>query len=165
MSKKFQNSHFYSLFEMMSGILDPIVHKRTGLNMALIEHWSEIVGHDIGEYAIPLKIIWKSRVNQDDSFQPATLIVACEGFSALKLMHETSELIQRINGFFGYVAVDRIKIEQRQISTVDHLKINSALNEQDKKRVEKMLEHIEDKSLYQSLYQLGCCIVAEKNSK
>ncbi|MDD9334321.1 MAG: DUF721 domain-containing protein, partial [Bartonella sp.] len=40
-----------------------------------------------------------------------------------------------------------------------------ALSEKDKKCVEKMLESVEDKSLRQSLYELGCCIFAEKNNK
>lgn len=166
MRKQFQKYHFYSLSDMISGMLDPVVRKRTGLNMELIEHWSQIVGQDIGEHTIPLKIIWRNRANQDEIFQPATLIVACEGFVALKLMHETDELIQRINGFFGYIAINRVKIEQRQVSILtNQLKIKPTPNEKDKKRVEKMLKDIENESLRQSLYELGCCIFAEKNHK
>ncbi|EJF85761.1 DUF721 domain-containing protein [Candidatus Bartonella washoeensis] len=171
MSKQFKKRHFYSLAETVSKMLDPVLRKRTGLNMALIEHWSQIVGHDISEYAMPLKIIWKRRADQDEIFQPATLIVACEGFAALKLMHETDELLHRINVFFGYVALDRIKIEQKRIFVLNnHLQTKLALselalNEKDKKCVEKMLESVEDKSLRQSLYELGCCIFAEKNNK
>ncbi len=115
---------------------------------------------------MPLKIIWKRRADQDEVFQPATLVVACEGFAALKLMHETEELLHRINGFFGYIAIDRIKIEQRSMSVfMNHLPLKPPLSEQDKKCVEKMLEGIEDKSLHQALYKLGCCIFLEKNNK
>ncbi|WP_409361679.1 DUF721 domain-containing protein [Bartonella heixiaziensis] len=166
MSKQLQKCHFYSLSETASKILDPVLRKRTGLNVALIEHWSQIVGHDISEYAMPLKIIWKRRVDQDEIFQPATLVVACEGFAALKLMHETEELLHRINVFFGYVALDRIKIEQKRVAVFnDPLPTKFALGEKDKKYVEKMLEGIEDESLCQSLYELGCCILVEKNNK
>ncbi|MCZ2203866.1 DUF721 domain-containing protein [Bartonella sp. A05] len=166
MRRQFQKQRFYSLSEMVSGMLDPVVRKRTGLNMALIEHWSQIVGHDIGEHTIPLKIIWRNRANQDEVFQPATLVVACEGFIALKLMHETDELIQRINGFFGYIAINRIKIEQKRISVLTNPpRIKPIPNEKDKKHVEKMLKDIEGESLRQSLYELGCCIFAEKNNK
>ncbi|GAA5103494.1 DUF721 domain-containing protein [Bartonella jaculi] len=147
-------------------MLDPVLRRRTGLNVALIEHWSQIVGHDISEYAMPLKIIWKRRADQDEIFQPATLVVACEGFAALKLMHETNELLHRINVFFGYVALDSIKIEQKRVSVFNNsLPTKLALSEKDKKCVEKMLEGIEDESLCQSLYELGCCIFAEKNNK
>lgn len=164
MSKKFTKRHFYSLSEMVSKMLDPVLRKRTGLNVALIEHWPQIVGYDMSEHTMPLKIIWKCRAIQDEVFQPATLVIACEGFAALKLMHETNELLQRINVFFGYIAIDRIKIEQRSISVPeDHLTLKSNLGEKDKQHIEKMLEKVENESLRQSLYKLGCCIFAEKN--
>lgn len=164
MSKKFTKRHFYSLSEMVSKMLDPVLRKRTGLNVALIEHWPQIVGYDMSEHTMPLKIIWKCRAIQDEVFQPATLVIACEGFAALKLMHETNELLQRINVFFGYIAIDRIKIEQRSISVPeDHLTLKSNLGEKDKQHIKKMLEKVENESLRQSLYKLGCCIFAEKN--
>ncbi|WP_375631604.1 MULTISPECIES: DUF721 domain-containing protein [unclassified Bartonella] len=166
MRKQLKKRIFYSLSETVYKILDPVLRKRTGLNVALIEHWPQIAGYDISEHTMPLKIIWKRRADQDEVFQPATLVVACEGFAALKLMHETEELLHRINGFFGYIAIDRIKIEQRSMSVfMNHLPLKPPLSEQDKKCVEKMLEGIEDKSLHQALYQLGCCIFLEKNNK
>lgn len=164
MSKKFTKRHFYSLSEMVSKMLDPVLRKRTGLNVALIEHWPQIVGYDMSEHTMPLKIIWKCRAIQDEVFQPATLVIACEGFAALKLMHETNELLHRINVFFGYIAIDRIKIEQRSVSiSANHLTLKSNLGEKDKQHIEKMLEKVENESLRQSLYKLGCCIFAEKN--
>lgn len=166
MRKQLKKYAFYSLSETVLKILDPVLRKRTGINVALIEHWPQIVGYDISEHTMPLKIIWKRRADQDEVFKPATLVVACEGYAALKLMHETEELLHRINGFFGYIAIDRIKIEQRSMSVFKkHVLLKPALREQDKKYVEKMLEEIEDKSLRQSLYELGCCIFSEKNNK
>ncbi|AQX18705.1 MULTISPECIES: DUF721 domain-containing protein [Bartonella] len=163
MRKKTQKYHFYSLSEMVSEMLDPILRKRTGLNIALIEHWSQIVGQDVGEHTMPIKIIWKYRADQNDTFHPGTLVVACEGFTTLKLMHETDELIQRINSFFGYIAIDRIKIEQKQISVfTDRAEVELFPDEKNQRRLKKMLEEIEDKSLHQSLYKLGCCIFMEK---
>ncbi|WP_078719683.1 DUF721 domain-containing protein [Bartonella sp. JB63] len=163
MSKKLQKCHFYSISEMVFEVLDPILRKKTGLNIALIKHWSQIVGQDIGEHTMPIKIIWKCRVDQSEIFHPATLVVACKGFAALKLMHETDELIQRINGFFGYIAIDRIKIEQKQISVfTDRPEIKLFPDEKKRQHLEKMLEGIEDENLYQSLYKLGYCIFVEK---
>ncbi|GAA4660285.1 DUF721 domain-containing protein [Bartonella pachyuromydis] len=166
MSKQLKKRYFYSLSETLSKMLDPVLRKRTGLSVALIEHWPQIVGYDMSEHTIPLKIIWKCRAVQDEVFSPATLVIACEGFAGLKLMHETNELLHKINIFFGYIAIDRIKIEQRSISIPeDHLRLKSNLHEKDKKHVEKMLDKVENESLRQSLYELGCCIFAEKNNK
>lgn len=112
MSKQFQKRHFYSLSEIIFKMLDPILRKRTGLNVALIENWSQIAGRDIAEHTVPLKIIWKRRVDQDEIFQPGTLIVACEGFVALKLIHETAELIHRINVFLGILLLTASKLNK-----------------------------------------------------
>ncbi|WP_332065972.1 DUF721 domain-containing protein [Bartonella sp. CB189] len=163
MNKRFQKRSFDSLSETVLLMLDPILRKRTGLNVALIEHWPQIVGHDIGDYTMPLKIIWKRRADQDEVFCPATLVVACEGFSALKILHETDELLHRINGFFGYIAIDRIKIEQRPISVLtDCSLVKLVPNEEEKKYVKKMIKGIANEGLRQSLYEFGCHIFAEK---
>ncbi|WP_336279452.1 DUF721 domain-containing protein [Bartonella sp. CB175] len=165
MRKQFQQRHFDSLSETVFKMLDPVLRKRTGLNVALIEHWSQIAGCDIGHYTMPLKIIWKRRLDQDDVFQPATLVIACEGFMALKVLHETDELLHRINGFFGYIAIDRIKIVQRRISVLtDCSSVKLIPNEEDKKHVKKMLENITNEGLRQSLYEFGCHIFTEKRA-
>ncbi|WP_208435155.1 DUF721 domain-containing protein [Bartonella phoceensis] len=166
MRNQFEKRYFYSLAETVSKMLDPVLRKRTGLNVELIKHWPQIAGYDIGEHTMPIKIIWKCRAAQDEVFQPATLIVACEGFTALKLMHETNELLHRINVFFGYIAIDRIKIEQRYISDpTNYVPVMSDPNENDKNHLKKMLEGVKNENLRQSLYKLGCCIFAEKNNK
>ena len=54
-------------------------------------------------------------MQEDDPFQPATLIIACEGFAALHVQHETGEIIGRINSFLGFNAVGRIKIVQKPV--------------------------------------------------
>ncbi|MET3589372.1 hypothetical protein ABID23_000449 [Bartonella silvatica] len=166
MRKKLKRRHFYSLSEKVSKILDPVLRKRTGFNVALIEYWPQIVGFDMSEHTMPLKIIWKQSTHPDEAFQPATLVVACEGAVVLKLMHEKDEILHRINVFFGYIAIDRIKIEQRSISVLPkHPPLRSEPAEKDKERLKKMLKELENEDLRQSLYQLGCCIFSEKNNK
>ncbi|WP_455477316.1 DUF721 domain-containing protein [Bartonella sp. B41] len=164
--KQYKRCDFLSLSEMTAEILDPILRRRMGLSVELIEHWSQIVGSDICECTTPLKIIWRRRIDQDEVFHPATLVIACERGISLKLMHKTGELLHRINVFFGYAAIDRIKIEQRYISVfTDDLLEKFVPNEKDKKHVKKMLKEIDDERLHRSLYELGCCIFAEKNNR
>ena len=47
---------------------------------------------------------------------PVCLTIACEGARALFLTHAQGELIQRINGFFGFHAVSQIRIVQKPVS-------------------------------------------------
>lgn len=77
---------------MASGLVDPMLQKRAGINLALLQSWEDIVGPAIGATSRPLRIIWPRRLHEDDPFSPATLIIACEGFAALQVQHETGKL-------------------------------------------------------------------------
>lgn len=156
--------HFRALSETTSKLLDPILRKRAGLNIELMDNWSHLVGEDVAETTMPIKIIWSRRTCQDDPFQPATLVVACEGYAAMRLTHESGEILQRINAFFGYIAINRIKIEQRSLQNAVKKTVKQPfLNECDRQLVDQMASGIEDDALRQSLCKLGFSVFAEKN--
>ncbi len=113
MSEPKSRRGFRPLADMASGLVDPMLQKRAGINLALLQSWEDIVGPAIGATSRPLRILWPRRLREDDPFSPATLIIACEGFAALQVQHETGEIINRINGFLGFSAIGRIRIEQK----------------------------------------------------
>ncbi|MHC5306665.1 DUF721 domain-containing protein [Bartonella sp. LJL80] len=165
MSRKPGKRHFRSLAETASILLDPILRKRTGLNIELMENWPQIVGEATAQSTLPLKIIWARRASQDDPFQPATLVVACEGFAAMKLQHESGEVIQRINAFFGYVAINRLKIEQRAVRFESVKPVaRPPVDERDKVLITQLAAGVEDEGLRRSLCELGLAVFAEKNA-
>ena len=104
--------------DVATGILDPVLRRKAGISTALVQSWEEIVGERIASASRPEKIVWPRRMSEDDPFEPATLIVACEGMAALALQHETGEVIARVNGFLGFSAVGRIRILQKPV-TID----------------------------------------------
>ncbi|EJF90548.1 DUF721 domain-containing protein [Bartonella tamiae] len=162
-SKK-NKRRFYSLGETAAKMLDPLLRKKAGLNIELIDNWSHIVGEDIAQTTVPKKIIWTKRAQFDEVFEPATLVVICEGYSAMKLTHEIDEFLQRINAFFGYIAINRIKIEQGQVHTSNiPLKKEHDIDEVDKALVQELTADIEDDKLRQSLCNLGLAVFSEKN--
>ena len=55
-------------------------------------------------------------MHEDDPFEPATLVIACEGFAALHVQHETGEIIGRVNAFLGFNAIGRIRIVQKPVT-------------------------------------------------
>lgn len=167
MSKPADKRSFRSLAETASLLLDPILRKRAGLNIELIDNWAQLVGSETAKNSMPLKIVWARRVHQDDPFQPATLVVACEGFAAMKLTHESGEIIQRINVFFGYAAIHRIKIEQKPVNTIEKKQAITRpnLDKQVEIEISKMTECVEDQSLRQSLFELGRTVFSDNTTK
>ena len=102
--------------DVATGILDPMLRRKAGISTALVQSWEEIVGSRLAASTRPEKIVWPRRAGEDDPFQPATLVIACEGAAALRLQHETGEIIDRVNGFLGFGAVARIRIVQKPVA-------------------------------------------------
>jgi hypothetical protein len=70
--------------------------------------WAEIVGREMAAQSLPEKLVGVPR-GRDDS---ASLRIRCSGVAALELQHRQNEVIERINAFFGYRAIDRISLTQ-----------------------------------------------------
>ena len=102
--------------DLAVALLDPVLRKRAGMTIGLVQSWEEIVGERLSATTRPEKIAWPRRMHENDPFEPATLIIACEGFSAVHVQHETGEIIARVNAFLGFAAVGRIKIVQKQVA-------------------------------------------------
>lgn len=155
---------FRPLADMASGVLDPVLRKRAGINLALIQSWEDVVGPAVGAQSRPLKIIWPRRAHENDPFQPATLVIACEGFAAMRVQHETGEIISRVNAFLGFAAIGRIKIEQKPalnpvLSRNRRLPDISAAEQE---RIDAATSTIEDDGLRAALARLGRSVSASK---
>ena len=94
----------------IAGVLDPLTAKRANVDLSLSLVWQEIAGEKLAGRTQPHKIVWPHRHGTDEPFRPGTLIVACEGSLALDLQYRTTELLERINRFFGFHAVEKVKI-------------------------------------------------------
>jgi len=72
---------------------------------ALITDWPSIVGHQLSLRTQPDKLMFPRGKRED-----ATLHIRAMGAIALELQHLEPVIIEKINGFFGYKAVARIKL-------------------------------------------------------
>lgn len=85
---------------------------------ALITDWAVIVGKDVASYTAPERLKWPRGVDfcdegEDNAGRPgATLIVRVEPARALDVQYRAHQLIERINGHFGYRAVAELRILQ-----------------------------------------------------
>lgn len=150
--------------DVASQILDPVLRRRTGMSVALVQSWEEIVGPRLAGISRPEKIQWPRR-NEDGPFEPAVLVIACEGMAALHIQHETSEIIARANAFLGFGAIGRVRIVQKPVRTDagrDKPRLRS-LNEGEKQHLSGLVSEIEDDGLRASLERLGASVRAKAN--
>lgn len=139
--------------DLIGGLMDPILRRKAGMTSGLVAAWSEIAGPRLQEMTRPEKLIWPARRSESDAFEPATLVIACEAAAALRLQHQTSELISRVNAFFGFAAVERIKIVQKSVSQPRGSRKPKLreLGAADIAKIDAMVSRIEDTKLRDAL--------------
>lgn len=147
--------------ELANGIVDPVLARRAGINTALLGSWDEIVGEDFAECTRPEKIAWARRAGAEEGgYQPGVLTIACEGARALFLSHAQGELIQRINGFFGFPAVHQIRIVQKPVSMASRRsRTPPPLKGEAARKLDAMMEGIEGDKLREAVKRLGTAMV------
>ena len=153
--------------DLATAILDPVLRKRAGISIGLVQSWEEIVGPRLASSSRPEKIQWPRRMHDDDPFEPAVLVVACEGSAALHLQHETGEIIGRVNAFLGFSAVGRIRILQKPVTQLSSKPkpVPRVLSQEEKARLAGTVGKIEDDGLRASLERLGTTIVGTRKPK
>ena len=145
--------------DLATDILGPVLKKRAGMTIGLVQSWDEIVGERLSSLTRPERIVWPRRMHEDDPFEPATLVIACSGAAALRLQHETAELISRVNVFLGYGAIGRIRIVQKAVEAPHREKPKKRpLTPQEAGRIAKVTGAIEDEGLRAALERLGASV-------
>ncbi|MBC8130378.1 MAG: DUF721 domain-containing protein [Rhizobiaceae bacterium] len=143
--------------DIVSELLDPVLARKAGMTTGLLAAWPEIVGSRLDGVCRPERLVWPQKRREDDPFEPATLVVACEGASALRLQHQTSELVGRVNAFFGYPAIDRLKIVQKAVAEtrLDRKPKLRDLAPGERETIAAMTQRIEDPKLRAALAAFG----------
>jgi hypothetical protein len=153
--------------DVVTGLLDPVMRKRAGISVGLVQSWDEIVGPRLGATSRPHKIQWPRRGDDDDAFEPAVLVIACEGAAALHIQHETAEIIGRVNAFLGFNAIGRIRIVQRPVRVAARPAQSkpAPLSQTQAERLSERVSAIEDEELRASLERLGRAVLGTRSSK
>lgn len=132
----------------------------------LLSQWEAIVGSELAAVSAPEKIRWPRRTDgEEDRGQPGggTLVIRAAEGRALELQYMAPRIIERINGYYGYGAVAKLKILQGKLSK--HTKKTKAdppvLDEPTTAALQSKLETIGDDELRAALERLGSGALAK----
>ncbi len=154
------------LGDLASKVLSPVIARRAGMTQDLLAAWPELCGPRHAAITRPERIAWPRRASDDDPFEPGTLTVACDGAAAVLFQHETGEIIGRINRFFGFPAVAKIRIVQRPVSKISGSKPVRlrpepvTLDEERRARLEAIVARVDNEGLKSRLEKLGSGVFA-----
>lgn len=89
----------------------------------LLTDWAAIVGPELAAFSRPERLKWPRNVDaygdidQQDSGRPgATLVLRVDGAQALTVQYQSRQIMDRINAYFGYCAVNEIRIMQAPVN-------------------------------------------------
>lgn len=151
--------------EVANAIIDPVLARKAGITTALIGSWDDIAGADFADCTRPEKIAWARRQTGQavGGIQPAVLTIACEGARALFLVHAQTELLARINGFFGFPAIGQIRIVQKPVSPpLPKRRRLRNLAGGEEQQLAIQVSGIDNPKLKQALEKLGRAVIGSK---
>jgi hypothetical protein len=93
---------------------------------AVLTDWPAIVGADLASYTVPERLTWPrkraavDRIEDGSKGRPgATLVLRVDGSRALDLHYRGQQIVERINGYFGYRAVTELRFLQGPVAALD----------------------------------------------
>lgn len=132
--------------------------KRQGFASAeLVARWADIVGTEVAAHSEPLKINWPRQDNEQTP-EPATLVLRVEGPAAIEIQHLSSVILERVNQFFGWRAIGRLALRQAPLKRRAPKTALAPPDPAVAARIAESLPQVEDEDLRQALARLGAAI-------
>ena len=148
--------HARTLSELTSGVFADAFKKQGFASTELVTRWADIIGPEIAAHAEPLKVQWR-RAAEGEAPEPATLVLRVEGPMALEIQHSSGVILERVNRFFGWQAVDRLALRQAPLSRRAKQAVKK-LDPEAAARIAEGLPEVTDEPLRQALGRLGAAV-------
>lgn len=143
-----------AMSELIGRVLDPVCARRGFASSQLIHAWPELIGEAFVDCTIPEKIQW----TRDPTFgQVGTLIIRVDGPKAIYLQHEEHQILERLNRFFGFQAIHRLKIIQGPIQHDERARKPDLpqLTPHQERKLQSFVQEFEDPALQEAVTSMG----------
>jgi len=144
------------LAEFLGACLSDAFKQQGFASAELVTRWADIVGPEIAAHAEPLKVQWPRAVG-NEAPEPGTLVLRVDGPTAIEIQHLATVILERVNRFFGWQAVDRLALRQAPLSRRGK-KAAKVIDPEAAARIAATLPEIADDELRQALARLGAAV-------
>jgi len=147
-----------SVGETLSTIAGRALGKQ-GLGEAqLVAQWEAVVGPELAHETLPLKLSFPAGGRRH-----GTLRLRVTPGAALAVQHREPQILERINGFFGYGAVARLALQQGPLPERPQARPEPrALTPAEAQGLTDRLSELPDSSIKSALFRLGAAILGER---
>ncbi len=125
----------------------------------IISRWTDIVGPALADCSLPERLTFPR-----DEKCGGTLYIRVQGSMAPELQHFEPMVIERINSYYGYSAVERLSYRHGPVPIrtrkTKHSEPN--LTDSQEKLLQGQLEGVRNPELHKALYRLGSEVLSVK---
>jgi hypothetical protein len=146
-------------------VLDQVAGRHGFAQPDVLLRWAEIVGEALAPTCRPVRVSYRGERGLG-----ATLVVQAESARAPEVSHLAPRIIERVNQFYGYRAIARVRILQH--GSAAFAEAQSAFDpapagptEADAARAEALTEGVEDGGLRDALTRLGANVYARSRAR
>lgn len=137
------------------------------LEMEILSDWTAIVGEELAQYSLPQKISFR----KDERSNGTLELLVLSGAFALEIQHRESQILNKINAYFGYDAVAKLKIIQNSCpenflftkKPIDNVKKNLVSSEEHN-YITEIIKDVDNNELRRHLEILGEAVLGSKKS-
>ena len=129
----------------------------------IIRHWAGIVGPVLARSSIPERLV-QPREHEKEYKAAGTLHIRIDGSFAPEMQHLEPLVIDRINSYYGFNAVEKLVFHHGIVSQAPLPKKYEPpiLTDSQKSDLELSLKDIKDEKLKASLYKVGAEIIGQQ---
>lgn len=100
-----------TLGQSVNRITTPALRRRGFAEAAIVTRWNEIVGRPLADHTRPSRVVFPRGKRRD-----GTLHLTVSGAFATEVQHLSPQIVERINGYFGYGAVARLQLHHGPVA-------------------------------------------------
>jgi hypothetical protein len=138
--------------DLLTRVLEPAARRRGLTEAKLLAEWPTIVGPGLAARCQPI------RLSRSTDRPGGILLLYVAGAAALELQHSEPQILERINGFFGYDAVSHLRLIQAPLprsSPGAVAPLRRSLSDAEESEIARMVSDIRDPDLRAALQGLG----------
>ena len=125
-----------------------VINKKGHIFSETLSNWKYIVGENLFKYCYP-----KSFKNSN-RFGVSTLLIMVKRGHEVDLEYSKKDIIDRMNGFFGYMVVEKLRFTSFDDEKKFFLKKNNLEDNVTKKKYQKKIDDVKNEKIRKSLLEL-----------
>lgn len=156
-----KNNGLYSISQTVMPLVKSVLGKKGFVEVDILTNWEKIVGSEMASCSIPEKIDFKKGQRGNG----VLFLNVLSGAHALELKHKERMILDKVNGYFGYMAVLSLKIVQNsEVFNKEFVEVKenkTVVSKEEEIYIAELVKDVKNDGLRETLARLGKSIIAD----